>query len=143
MSQGDGTGTGPARSRRQASPSLALWLRLGAAHFAAYPIAFAAAMAGVPLAMLVYGDAVLHAPSEQAAQRIIVEVCLSFAGVVYVVVHVVAVPWACGAAALARRAPDGPDRARRGRTTFLVAVLGMTAACVVGGLIGWVWLLAS
>ncbi len=125
------------------SPTWALWLRLGVAHFAAYPVALAAAMAGVPVAMLLCSDTVLHAPSEQAAQRVIVEACLSLAAVFYVLVHVVAVPWARGAAALARLAPDGPARARRGRTLFLVVVLGMTAACVVGGLVGWVWLLTS
>ena len=128
---------------RKASPALALWLRLGAAHFAAYPVAFAAAMAGVPLAMVVRGQAVLTAASEAAAQRIIMEVCLGFAALVYVLVHVVAIPWARGAAAVARQEDGAPRRAREGRVFFVTSMLVMSAACVLGGLVGWAWLLTS
>jgi hypothetical protein len=128
---------------RKPSPALALWFRMGAAHFAAYPVAFAAAMAGVPLAMVLRGNAVLTAASEAAAQRVIMEVCLVFAALVYVLVHVVAIPWARGAAAVAREEPDAPGRARKGRVVFIASVLAMSAGCVLGGLVGWAWLLTS
>ncbi len=128
---------------RKDSPALAFWLRLGAAHFAAYPVAFAAAMAGVPLSMVIRGQAVLSATSEAAAQHVILEVCLVFACAMYVAVHLAAIPWARGAAAAARGESGASARARKGRTLFIALMLVMSSACVLGGLIGWVWLLTS
>lgn len=116
---------------------------MGAAHVAAYPVAFAAAMAGIPLAMLVRERAVLSASSEAAAQRVILETSLAIAATAYVLVHVVAVPWARGAAAALRDPDRGLERARWGRVFFTASMLVMTAACVLGGLAGWVWLLTS
>lgn len=116
-------------------------MRFGAAHFLSYPPAFAAAFAGVPLAMVVRTRAVLSAPSDEVAQRLVLEVCIAVAAIVYVLVHVYALPWSLAAAAEARGDPEAPARRKRGWTLFLVGTLGTAFVAVAGALVGWAWLL--
>lgn len=130
-----------AEPKQRPTPRGAFWLRFGAAHFLSYPPAFAAAFAGVPLAMVVRHDAVLSAPCEQVAQRLVLEVCIGAGVLVYVLVHLYALPWSLAAAAAARGEPEARMRRKRGRTFFLAATLATAAFAVIGTLLGWIWLL--
>lgn len=129
------------RSRsKPPTPRGAFWLRFGAAHFLSYPPAFAAALAGVPLAMVVREQAVLSAPTEDAAQRVVLEVSIGAAVIVYVLIHLYALPWSLAAAAAVRGEPGAGERRKRGRNVFLGATLSTAFVVVTGALVGWVWL---
>ena len=127
--------------RKPPTPRSAFWLRFGAAHFVSYPPAFAAAFAGVPLAMVVRETAVLAAPSEQVGQRLVLEVCIVAGALVYVLVHLLALPWSRGAAAVIRGEPGAVARRTRGWRVFLIGTLATASVSVVGALVGWSWLL--
>ncbi len=129
------------RGRKPPTPRSAFWLRFGAAHFVSYPPAFAAAFAGVPLAMVVRETAILAAPSEQIGQRLVLEVCIAAGALVYVLVHLLALPWSLGAAAVIRGEPEAVGRRTRGWRVFLVGTLTIAFVSVAGSLVGWSWLL--
>ena len=131
--------TGP--KPKPPTPRSAFWLRFGAAHFLSYPPSFAAALAGVPLAMVVRESTVLAAPSEDVAQRLVLEVCIAAALVVYVLIHLFALPWSLAAAAAVRGDANASARRKRGWTIFLTATLVTSFVSVFGALAGWAWLL--
>jgi hypothetical protein len=127
--------------RKPPTPAGAFWTRMGLAHFLSYPPAFAAAFAGVPLAMIVREHAVLTATSEDQAQRMVLEVCIAAGAFVYVLVHLYGIPWSRAAAAAARGEPGAEVRRARGWRIFLGATLATAFVSVTSALVGWAWLL--
>ena len=152
---------------RSPSPRAAFWGRLLVAHLLCYPLLFTVAMAAISLAIIRYEQALLEAGTASGAasgvQRWLMrEVGLSLAdaarfeiilkpvggalALLFVVLHVVSVPWALAAAreARARGTPEAElaqRRLRRAQRWWLGSSLGLTALLVLGGLAGWVWIL--
>jgi hypothetical protein len=91
--------------------------------------------------MVVRETAILAAPTEQIGQRLVLEVCIVAGALVYVLVHLLALPWSLGAAAVIRGEPEGVKRRTRGWRIFLVGTLATVFVSVVGALVGWSWLL--
>jgi hypothetical protein len=153
-------------SQPRASPRAACWGRLLVAHLLSYPLLFAVAMAAISLAIIRYEQALLDAGAAPEAasglQRWLVrevglslgdaarfEIILAPVGlalaVLFVVLHLIAVPWALAAAreVRSRGTPEAEvahRRLRRAQRWWLGASLGLTALLVLCGLAGWVWI---
>lgn len=69
------------------------------------------------------------------------EVCLVAAVIVYVLIHLFALPWSRAAAAVIRGEEDALARRARGWKVFLFATLATVFLSVAGALVGWSWLL--
>lgn len=91
--------------------------------------------------MIVRERAVLAAPSEEIAQRLVLEVCVVAAVVVYVLIHLFALPWSRAAAAVLRGEEGALGRRAFGWKVFLSATLATVFVTVAGALVGWSWLL--
>ncbi len=91
--------------------------------------------------MVVRESAVLAAPSEEVAQRLVLQVCIAAALVVYVLIHLFALPWSRAAAAVIRGEEGAPARRARGWKIFMSATLTTVFVTVAGALVGWSWLL--
>ena len=105
--------------------------RLFAAHALAYPLAFLAAVAAMPLVIHASGAelAALEAAGQlEATGDLVVRKVLRPAGLVFALPHLLVAPWALGR-----------DEARSKRFFFVaLAILG--GACLGAGGAGWAWL---
>jgi hypothetical protein len=145
----------------------AFWGRLLIAHLLCYPLLFALSLALISLTIIRYEQALLEAGAGSGAgsglQRWLVrEVGLSLAdaarfeiilkplglalALLFVVLHLISVPWALAAAREARargtsEAELAQRRLRRAQRWWLGSSLGLTGLLVLGGLAGWVWIL--
>lgn len=138
--------------------------RLLAGHFAAYPMTFAAAMAGMSLSIIAQEKKLLAVsvqlePTSAAQRWLIDEVGLGVVEaasfevimlplgwvllVIFVVSHVASLPWALAG----RRAAADPERRGasldRARKRWLWASLGTTGAVVLAGAVGWAVILLA
>lgn len=131
--------------------------RLVAAHLLGYPLLFVGAAAGMSLAIVGQKSTLLAAglatePANAAQRWLMQSVGLTAADaavfdvvmrptgavllVVFLLVHVTAVPWALAARrhALGQAEPDVVVRERR---RWIIASLGATGIVVVAGMVGW------
>jgi hypothetical protein len=115
-------------TRAAASPRLSRLSRGLLAHLAAYPIAFAWAVASIPLAIHLFVRDVdaLHDDLPAIGQLITRRVAWP-AGAAFVLAHLFALPWAFGARPEAR-AP-------------WIGIASLAVAGVVFGAASWAWLL--
>jgi hypothetical protein len=140
--------------------------RLLIAHLLCYPLLFTVSLAAISLIIIRCEQALLEAGAasgaESGLQRWLVrEVGLSLGdaarceiilaplglalALLFVVLHLISVPWALAAAreARARGTPEAELaqlRLRRAQRWWLGSSLGLTALLVLGGLAGWVWI---
>jgi hypothetical protein len=147
------------------SPRAALWGRLLLAHVLSYPLLFVAAASALSLAIIRYQQALLEAgqiheatsglqrwlghelglsPGDAARFEIVMKPVGLALGILLVVIHLSALPWAFASAreVRSRGMPEGEAaarRLRRARRWWLVASLGPTSLLVLGGLGGWIW----
>lgn len=91
--------------------------------------------------MIVRERAVLAAPTEEIAQRLVIEVCIAAALVVYVLIHLFALPWSRAAAAVIRGEEGALGQRAFGWKLFLSATLATSFVAIAGALVGWSWLL--
>jgi hypothetical protein len=145
-----------------------LWSRLLLAHLLSYPLLFVAAMASLSLAIIRSEHALLAvddaAVPVSALQRWLVqELGLSLGdaarvgiilrpaglalGVLLLVTHLGAIPWALCAAREVRsrdtsEAQSAGRRLARARRWWLGSSLGLTALLVLAGIAGWIWIFA-
>jgi cytochrome b561 len=128
------------------------------AHFASYPMMFAAAVAGMSVSIVAQKTALMAVADQMeattatqrwlseriglgvgdaAAFELIMTPMLVALLVIFVVSHAAALPWA-------RAARDGPPEAEaKARRGYLVAAVGTTLLVVVAGLVGWVLIFAA
>ncbi len=146
--------------RRAEAPWRAFVGRLALAHFIAYPVGFAAAVAAMPVAFLLREQALLHAGdrgatssivreatrgmslsgTEGAQLQIILEFVLWATLAVLAVVHLAALPWCLGAARTARDPLRGAASLRTGRRTFVGITLATAVLVVLCAVGGWMWI---
>ena len=132
----------------------------------AYPMLFVVAMATTSLAVIYAADQLLapvrtagqatglegwlvrnvHLPAVDAARFVLVLKPMSVGlGLVFLVTHLAAVPWARAAARAAARRGAADEATRRaelhrGYRLWLWSSLATAAALVVAGLGGWLWI---
>ncbi len=153
----------PRKVRRPKRPWREFSTRFMTGHFAAYPVAFLASIAAMPIAMWVRDDKLLNAGATGATYGVVreaikdmglsateaaqVEIILEFVGIValavWVLVHIEGLPWSIAAfKATTRdrlRGHEAPS-VRRTRRWFVVSLIVTGAACVLMGIAGWTWL---
>jgi hypothetical protein len=162
-----------ARSEREAGSSgrfagiVAFFERLLVAHFLAYPMVFAVAVATISLAVIGYRaellDVAVNSKGASSFQRWLLDhleltpvdatrfeivmgpVAVSSAAV-FALAHFGAIPWALAARRQSRtdeRAAVERAKVRRGFRIWLVASLGPTALILLVGALGWLWILVK
>lgn len=130
------------------------------AHLSAYPVGVISAMAAIPLALMVRGEAVKRAtatgahsellrrvaqdmqldPLAAAQMEIVMEFVFACALGTLLVPHLTALPWAWAASTRAGAAPKDPRLERRLKW-FVGSMLALAALWVLLGAIGWIWLM--
>jgi hypothetical protein len=115
--------------------------RLLLAHALAYPMAFAWAIAAIPLAIVSVPDALIGDASVENVVQIVLRKLAWPALGVFVVEHLLAVPWARAREPMTLAADD-PDRSRvtRARRAFWLTTGALFAIAIVGGGASWLWL---
>jgi hypothetical protein len=143
--------------KSRAAGAAAFWGRLGAAHFACYPLLFVAAALGMSLTIVTQGDALtavqgqlepatrvqawliervgLGVPEAASFEIIMRPLCYAL-GAIFVLGHAAALPWALAAR---RHVLGTADAAAvgRARRLWLIGSIGPTALVTLAGTVGW------
>jgi hypothetical protein len=109
------------------APRGPFFLRLGIAHLLAYPIAFAWAVASIPPFIVTLPPSFLVSAPVDGVVQVVLHRLAWPSIAVFVLEHVVVVPWAV----------RGTDRARR---FFFVSTAAITGIAILGGGAFWLWL---
>ncbi len=141
--------------------------RLIAAHFLAYPLVFAVAVATISLAVIGYkaellAVAVSSEPASNFQRWLLEHLELSpvdakrfeivmgpvavTSGVIFAIAHFGAIPWALAAWRQNRTAEPkvaGREKLRRGFRIWLLSSVGPTALLLLVGAVGWLWILVK
>lgn len=99
------------------------------AHLVAYPIAFAWAVAAIPLLFPIYEDALIGLYEMQQVADFLLAKIAWFAALTFVLTHLAVIPWALAAPL------------DRGKRLFVISACALFSAAVVTGGVGWTWLL--
>lgn len=146
--------------RPPSTPAREFAKRFALAHFLAYPLTFAVALATMPLALLLREDALLEAAAtgaktglvgqvaanmglsalEAAQLEIVLGTLLWLSLAVFVSLHLAALPWAI-AAAKAARSPSAVAGLKRGYTLFVAVTTSLVGLLLLAGALSWLWML--
>ena len=149
---------------KRPTPAKAFWGRFAAGHFLAYPVCFLTAAGALPYAMILRRDELLNPGRAGARTKIVadaardlkltaieaaqVEIVLEWAMwaciLVFVVLHLVALPWSFAAASAARhpeRGEAGDAGVRRGFRMFVGTAATTVVLVAIFGTAGWIWVL--
>lgn len=146
---------------KRPTPAKAFWGRFAAGHFLAYPICFLTSAGALPYAMVLRRDELLNPGRAGARTKIVadaardlkltaieaaqVEIVLEWAMwaciVVFVVLHVAALPWSFAAARAARHPEHGEAGVRRGFRMFAGTAATTVVLVAISGTAGWIWVL--
>lgn len=148
-----------APAARPGSPVAAFLGRLMLVHFSAWAVAFASAVAQMPIAIFFRQKQLLQAgptgatvglvknaahnlalsPRESAQLQIVLGFIMWGGLTVLLAVHIAGLPWCIGAARAARH-PERAPAARRGLRIFGLACATIGVVVVLAGVAGWIWL---
>lgn len=144
---------------RPKSPRNAFLGRMLVVHLVAYPVAFVAAVAEMPIAIWYRKTELLEArptgasvgvvrdaarglsltPTEAAQLQLVLVFILWSSVLMLLLVHLAGLPWAVGAARAARD-PELSGRAAKGFRIFGLSCATIGGVVLVLGVAGWIWL---
>lgn len=148
---------GPARPK----PAKAFWGRFAVGHFIAYPVCFLTAAGALPFAMILRHRELLNPGRSGARTKLVadaardlklsgieaaqVEIVLEWAMwaclLVFLLLHLAALPWALAAAGAARHPERGEAGVRRGFRIFAGTTATTVVLVALAGTAGWIWVL--
>lgn len=151
----------PTQQGKPPRPAKAFWGRFAVGHFLAYPVCFLTAAGALPYAMILRRDELLNPGRAGARTKIVadaardlkltaieaaqVEIVLEWAMwaciLVFVVLHLAALPWSFAAAAAVRHPEQGAAASKRGFRIFAGTAATTVVLVALSGTAGWIWVL--
>ncbi|MBK7578862.1 MAG: hypothetical protein IPI67_01535 [Myxococcales bacterium] len=160
-SEAEAVAPAPAPQGRPKKPGKAFWGRFAIGHFVSYPVCFLTAAGALPYVMFLRRAQLLNPGRVGARTKIVADVArdLKLSGVeaaqveivlegamwvcilVFVLLHLAALPWSFAAAAAARRPEAGEGGIRRGSRIFAGTAATTVVLVALAGTAGWIWIL--
>lgn len=142
-------------------PGKAFWGRFAVGHFLAYPVCFLTAAGALPFAMILRRQELLNPGRAGARTKLVADAArdLKLSGIeaaqvelvlewamwacllVFVVLHLAALPWSFAAAEAARHPATGDAGIRRGFRIFAGTAATTVVLVALAGTAGWIWVL--